>query len=98
MYRKSKRTIAKERNREKMKRWRDAKERKRIERAKECGEWTRHQHLLTFSISPDGRCVGLLMPDGWSKCGSERTIRAKLAKSIWRKAEQMKGEQVRAAA
>lgn len=45
--------------------------------------WTVHEHLLRFAISPDGRHVALAMPNGWQRCGSERTIRAALARAIW---------------
>lgn len=60
----------------------EAKAKKRME---EPGEgWTIREHLLRFAISPDGRHVSLETPNGWYVCGSERTIRSKLAKSIWR--------------
>ena len=63
---------------------RAAKERKRLALAAECGAWTRHEYQLVFTIAPDGRAVGLQVGDEWYRCGSERTIRALLAKAIWR--------------
>jgi len=88
MYRKSILTLRKEAKRkadcEKMRRWRDAKERKRLERAQECGEWTYRDIVLRAAFSPDGREVGLRFADDtWSRCGSERFVRGQLAKKIW---------------
>jgi hypothetical protein len=52
-------------------------------RAARMAGWTHFEHLLRFAVSPDGRHVSLQMPNGWYRCGSERTIRSKLAKAIW---------------
>ena len=64
---------------------RAAKERRRIERAKSCDGWTQFSVQLNFAVSPDGRHVALSMPDGWYICASERTVRSKIAKAIYRK-------------
>ena len=68
----------------------EAKARKRMEAPGE--GWTIHERLLRFAVSPDGRHVSLQMPNGWYRCGSERTIRAKLAKSIWQAATETRGK------
>lgn len=85
MYRKSIRALRKERMFVRMEKMRAAKERKRIAADSGAGTWTAHEYLLRFSVSPCGRFVGLRVGDAWERCGSERTIRAVLAKAIWRR-------------
>lgn len=64
----------------------EAKRKLRIKRAKECSEWKRYEYNLVFSVSSDGRHVGLqIVGNNWYRCGSERTIRSLLAKAIWNK-------------
>jgi len=65
-----------------------AKARKRMEAPGE--GWTHFEHVLRFAVSPDGRHVSLQMPSGWYRCGSERTIRSKLAKAIYNAAKETK--------
>ena len=86
MYRKSLRAIIYQRKVARCAAMRAAKERKRLARAAECAGWTRHEYKLVFTVSPDGRAVGLAVNGKWCRCGSERTIRALLARAIWRKA------------
>ena len=66
---------------------RAAKERLRRERAKDCANWTQFSVQLNFSVAPDGKHVALSMPNGWYICASERTVRSKIAKAIYRKTE-----------
>lgn len=74
---------------------RAAKERKRLVDAAACGEWsvarelvirtpgTDQTHTWTLSASPDGRHIALSIDVRWHRCGSERTIRALLARKLW---------------
>jgi hypothetical protein len=64
---------------------RAAKKRKREEYAKTAGQWTPHEYLLRFTVSPDGRHVALAVGDTWRICGSERMVRSVLAKAIWKR-------------
>ena len=61
-----------------------AREKLRLERAAECGQWTSRTIILQASFSPDGRFVGLQFANGeWARCGSERYVRGQLAKKLW---------------
>ena len=56
----------------------------RIERAKECGEWTRRTITMEASFSPDGMFISLrFADDSWSRSGSERYVRGQLARKLW---------------
>ena len=76
-----------ERKRKRCAAMRAAKERLRRERAKDCANWTQFSVQLNFAVSPDGKHVALSMPNGWYICASERTVRSKIAKAIYRKTE-----------
>jgi hypothetical protein len=41
-------------------------------------------HVWTLSACEDGRSVGLCVDGTWSRAGSERTLRAVLARAMWR--------------
>ena len=63
-----------------------ARERNRLARAEESGKWPRVRSLLLIvTASPDGRHVGIHAHDtgAWYMCGTERAVRAALAKMLW---------------
>ena len=64
-----------------------ARERARRQRAEECGDWRRVATLvLVVTAASDGRSVGLLASGGsspWERCGTERAVRAALARMLW---------------
>lgn len=64
---------------------RAAKERKRMEEPGQ--EWTHFEHVLRFAVHPDGRHVSVRVGEQWERCGSERSVRAVLARAIWRKCD-----------
>lgn len=79
-------TYRQTRRKKQAERSRNGNEAKASKRMAEPGDgWTRFDVMLSFAVSPDGRHVSLQMPNGWYRCGSERTIRSVLAKAIWRK-------------
>ena len=41
-------------------------------------------HVWTLSACEDGRSVGLCVDGRWSRAGSERSLRAVLARIMWR--------------
>lgn len=84
-YRKSIRTMRKQAMLDRLAAMRKAKERKRLAAVAECGMWKIHEHLLRFSVSPCGRFVAVRVGESWERCGSERSVRAVLARAIWRK-------------
>jgi hypothetical protein len=63
---------------------RAAKERKRIERSAECGEWAPVCTLLVMvNAAPDGRTMGIRTSLGeWEKVGTHRACIAALARMI----------------
>lgn len=61
----------------------EARNKKRQEQAAECGGWRTFERLLRFSVSPDGLYIGIQIGDRWERCGSERHVRAALAKSLY---------------
>jgi hypothetical protein len=64
-----------------------ARERIRMERVAEAGEWTRVATVvLQVNAAPDGRTVAIRACHGrgeWSVCGSERAVRGRLAGFLW---------------
>lgn len=69
----------------------EARNRMRQEQAVAAGMvWRQFETLLRWSVSPDGRYVGLQIGECWEVCGTERTVRAKLARAMWRKAKKTK--------
>lgn len=64
-----------------------ARERKRLERANEFGSWRRVATvLLVVHAAPDGRHMAINAVHGageWMRCGSERAVRAALARALW---------------
>lgn len=77
-------TRAKEKRYARCKAMRNAKERKRLARAAECGTWTTRRCEFEASFSPCGRYVGLRAVNGpWTRCGSERAVRGALATVLW---------------
>jgi hypothetical protein len=68
-----------------------ARERHRIERSKESGEWTPIGTLLIgMRAAPDGRHMSIAVHGflDWTICGTERSIRAALAKVMRKRFEQ----------
>ena len=86
MYRKSRRAMMLERKRARCAAMRAAKERKRLDEAFDGPEWTRVKTLLVAVYAHrDGRHVGLWIDGRGSVCGCVRTVRAKLARVMYRK-------------
>lgn len=64
----------------------EARNRMRQEQAVAAGAvWRQFETVLHWSVSPDGRYIGLEIGDRWDVCGSERTVRSKLARAMCRK-------------
>jgi hypothetical protein len=67
----------------------EAKARKRMERAAFAGAWPRvFTFLVVGHAAPDGKTLALAATGGtgeWRWCGSERAVRAALARVMWRK-------------
>jgi len=64
-----------------------ARERNRLSRASDCGEWKRVATMvLLVNAAPDGRHVAVKASgrNDWHRCGSERAVRGALAGIIWR--------------
>ena len=65
----------------------EAKARTRMERAAFAGAWPRvFTFLAVGHAAPDGRTLALSATSGtgeWRWCGSERTVRAQLARLMW---------------
>lgn len=69
---------------------RAAKERKRLDRAKECEGWKRvGTFLVVVHAGPDGRTMAIQAHgcDTWTRCGSERAVRGALARMLWERRE-----------
>ena len=66
---------------------RAARERKRIASVDACDGWRRVcSALIVVHAAPDGKHIALRYSDGhgtWSQCGSERAVRATLARLLW---------------
>ena len=62
-----------------------AKERKRLELGNDIGSWTTLKTLIVgMSVSPDGRHVAMTINGRHYICGTERAMRAKLAKVMYK--------------
>lgn len=87
MYRKSRRTIALERKRRRCASMRAAKERKRLAETFSGPAWVRVRTMIVgVWAHQDGRHVGLWIDGQPWVVGSERTMRSKLAKLMYRRA------------
>ena len=65
-----------------------ARERNRIARNSDCGEWKRVATLVVLvNAAPDGRTVAIQASGrgDWHLCGSERAVRGALARMIYAK-------------
>ena len=63
-----------------------ARERNRMARNADCGEWKRVATLiLLVNAAPDGRNVAIQASGrtDWHRCGSERAVRGALARMIY---------------
>lgn len=63
-----------------------ARERRRLERGRECEGWRRvRTALIVVHAAPDGRSVGVQVfgHATWERCGSERAVRGALARLLW---------------
>lgn len=47
-------------------------------------DWTTFERMLRVAVSPCGRYISVETPTGWHRCGSERAVRAAIAKALWR--------------
>ena len=47
--------------------------------------WTTFERLLRISVSPCGRYLSVETTTGWHRCGSERAVRAEIAKALWQR-------------
>ena len=84
MFRKSIRSIRKQRKADKCAAMRAAKERKRIADAEKCGQWVTRRVVFDVSYSPCGRYAGVRSESGkWHRCGSERAVRGLLASVLY---------------
>jgi hypothetical protein len=86
MYRKSRRTMMLERKRARCAAMREAKERRRLEARAGDEGWRRiGTWLVAVYVSPDGERVEVHAHggvDSWVRCGSERGVRAGLARLL----------------
>jgi len=63
---------------------REAKAKTRMERAAKLPKWTKRNVVFYVSFSPCGKYVGLRAVNGqWTRCGSERAVRATLGRVLW---------------
>ena len=47
-------------------------------------DWKTFERVLRVAFSPCGRYVSVESPTGWHRCGSERTVRAAIARALWK--------------
>lgn len=87
MYRKSVRRMRYEAKRDRA--LNQAEARRRSMEEAPAADWSQHEHLLRYAVSPDGRTVAIQVGEVWRRTCSERTIRAILARAIYRHAKRI---------